>query len=346
MPNRNVVMRNVLTISTAIIFTAVAAACGAGKQPQASSPTQAQSEQQADMPVFAADSAFKYVSAQVMMGPRVPGTEAHRKCAAWIESELMRHGADTVLIQEATVTNPNDGKPLDIKNLLGRYNPDASRRILLVAHYDTRPMADEETDESKRNMPIPGANDGASGVGVMLEIGRQLELLRPEIGVDLLMVDAEDLGISDSDSGEDTSDTWCLGSQYFAKNQPYTAVTMPDMAIVLDMVGGKGAKFHREQFSDAYALSTVDYVWATAARAGYGDKFINKPGGAILDDHLPLVRAGIPAIDIVESHSDVTGSFPPTWHTLSDNMDNIDKRSLEAAGQTVINLIYSAPIKK
>lgn len=325
----------------------MAAACGAGKQPQAPSAADpAESEEQTSMPVFEADSAYEYVGEQVKMGPRVPGTEAHRRCAAWIESELMRHGADTVLIQEATVTNPNDGKPLSIKNILGRYNPDSPERILLVAHYDTRPTADEEKDESKRNMPIPGANDGASGVGVMLEIGRQLALRRPETGVDLLMVDAEDLGISDSDSGDDTSDTWCLGSQYFAKNLPYSAVTMPDMAIVLDMVGGKGAKFHREQFSDAYSRPTVDYVWATAARAGYGDKFINKPGGAILDDHLPLVRAGIPAIDIVESHSDVTGSFPPTWHTLSDNMDNIDKRSLEAAGQTVINLIYSAPIKK
>ncbi|MDE7471149.1 MAG: M28 family peptidase [Paramuribaculum sp.] len=339
-------MHQLLPIAVSLLTLMTGISCGSPSRTNAAG--NGQSEQSAEnIAEFSADSAYSYVAAQVAMGPRVPTTQAHAACAAWIESELSRHGADTVVVQTSTVTDPNTGKPLPIRNIMGRFNPDAFERILLLAHYDTRPTADEEKDPALHNTPIPGANDGGSGVGVLLEIARQLGIHRPDKGVDLLFVDAEDLGISsDAENGSDTEDTWCLGSQYWASNMPYSAATMPDMAIVLDMVGGKGAKFHREQFSDAYASALVNRVWQTAARLGYADRFINSQGGPILDDHLPLLRAGIPTIDIVESRADATGSFPATWHTLSDDITNIDPASLKAAGHTVISLIYSPLPKK
>lgn len=341
-------MHHLLPIAATLLTLLTGVSCGTpsrnDRTPANASPEPAATESVAG---FSADSAYSYVAAQVAMGPRVPGTAAHAACAEWIESELNRHGTDTVLIQTATVTDPNTDRPLPIRNILGRFNPDALERILLVAHYDTRPTADEEKNPALHSTPIPGANDGGSGVGVLLEIARQLGNLRPDKGVDLLFVDAEDLGISaDTGNGGNTEDTWCLGSQYWAENMPYSAATMPDMAVVLDMVGGRNARFHREQFSDMYAPALVDRVWQTAARLGYADRFVNAAGGPILDDHLPLLRAGIPTIDIVESCADATGSFPATWHTLSDDINNIDPASLKAAGHTVISLIYSPLPKK
>ncbi len=331
-----------------VLLTAVAAGCeGGNKAASATRQTAAQQTTATDViPVFNSDSAYAYVKAQVDMGPRVPGSAAHARCGAWIKSELARHEADTVLEQRATVINPNDNTPLPIVNIMGRYNPDATERILLVAHYDTRPTADEDPDASRRNLPIDGANDGGSGVGVLLEIARQLSISKPSRGIDLLFVDAEDMGQSDDPALPGEGSSWCLGSQYWALHHPYNASTMPDMAMVLDMVGGKGAKFHREQFSDHYAPRLVDFVWQAADRAGYGDRFINMAGGPILDDHLPLLRIGIPTIDIVESRSDLTGTFPATWHTHADNIDNIDRKSLEAAGQTTLAIIHSPIIKK
>lgn len=273
---------------------------------------------------FSADSAYAYLARQVGFGPRVPGTAPHAACAAWLEAELRRHGADSVIVQRFP----------GVVNIMGRYNPDARQRILLAAHWDTRPWADAEDDSSLHSKPIDGANDGASGVGVLLEIARQLGSVRPESGVDILFVDAEDSG----DSGDDTS--WCVGTQRWAGDTPYGPESpAPAFAIVLDMVGGRGARFHREALSVSQAPSVVDRVWATAAAIGHGDIFVNEPGGALVDDHLFIYRAGIPAIDIVESRNEQTGSFPPTWHTLADNLSNIDRVPLRAAGETVMTLI-------
>ncbi len=294
----------------------------------------------ADSPgkMFSADSSFSYVKAQVDFGPRTPGSQAHDACALWIESELSRHGADTVIVQRGEVVQPVSGDKLPVTNILGRYNPQAKDRLMLVAHYDTRPWADEESNKAHHNTPIDGANDGGSGVGVMLELARQLGIQSPEIGVDLLFVDAEDSGTS----GEhpDANSSWALGSQYWVDNTDYSRLALqPRLVIVLDMVGGLNARFHREQFSSAYYPAEVNRVWTIARRAGHGDRFINEPGGAILDDHLPFIRKGIPAIDIVESKSSATGSFPSTWHTLSDNLQNISPQSLEAVGATLLHLI-------
>lgn len=285
---------------------------------------------------FDSDSAYAYVAHQVEMGPRIPGTRANAQCAEYIRTELLRHGADTVTEQRATVTAYN-GDRLPINNIMGSFNPAVKSKILLVAHYDTRPWADSDPEQTPE--PVPGANDGASGVGVLLEIARHISENKPDIGVDMLFVDAEDYGQSSGFSTHD--ETWALGTQYWTEHMPYTNGNMPRYAILLDMVGGIDAKFHREYFSNKYARNIVDKVWSIAARSGYGSRFVNLDGGAVIDDHVYINRAGIPAINIIESKNEVTKSFAPTWHTVDDNMDNIDRASLKAAGQTVLNVIYN-----
>ena len=314
-----------------------AAALGACSGRAGAGVAQAAPAARAEVPVFDADSAFQAVAAQVEMGPRTPGSAAAARCAAWIEAELARHGADTVIIQREMMDHPMDpGRRVPMVNILGRFNPGAGKRVMLVAHYDTRPVADEESDPALASQPIDGANDGGSGVGVMMEIARLMAHKRPETGVDLLFVDLEDSGTS----GDDAS--WCIGSQYFAEHLPYSdAPDRPQAAIVLDMVGGQGARFHREGFSQHYQPGLVARVWDSARRAGYASTFPLDDGGAIIDDHLPLLRAGIPAIDIVESRSATTGNFPPTWHTHGDNLRAIDPSTLKAVGQTLTFFIYN-----
>lgn len=287
---------------------------------------------------FNADSAYSYVKTQVDIGPRVPGSWEHDRCAKYLVSELKRHNADTV-IEQIAVVKAYTGDRLPINNIMGRYNLPAKKRVLLVAHWDTRPWADNEASMQDRNRPVPGANDGASGVGVLLEIARQLNALRPGIGVDILFADAEDYGRSEGWGSSE--ETWALGTQYWIKNMPYGKGEFPVYGILLDMVGGLEARFHREYFSDQYASAILDKVWSIAAASGYGQVFINKPAGGITDDHVFINRAGIPCIDIIECFNPVTKSFPPTWHTLSDDMSSIDRNSLKAVGQTVLNTIYN-----
>jgi hypothetical protein len=286
---------------------------------------------------FSADSAYNYVARQVSFGPRVPGTDAHRACAEWLSATLRSNGADTV-IEQRTVVEAYTGDKLPICNILARYNVNVSRRILLVAHWDCRPWADNSPNEADHSKAIDGANDGASGVGVLLEIARNMGEQRPDVGVDILLTDAEDYGFSGG--GEDTADTWCLGTQYWCDHMPYGAADKPVYGILLDMVGGVDAKFHREYFSDRYAQSVNSKIWAEAASLGLGNIFIDQQGGAITDDHVYLLAAGIPTVDIIEAGNPATGSFSPTWHTLDDKMDNIDRKTLSAVGRTVTNIIY------
>lgn len=288
-------------------------------------------------PQFNSDSAYAYVKQQVDFGTRVPGSAGHKKCEKYIVDELNRHGADTVILQSAEVTAFN-GDSLPITNILAQFNRENNYRVLLAAHYDTRPWADNESSDENRRRPILGANDGASGVGVLLEVARLLAEYTPQIGVDLLFVDAEDYG--DASGWDRKDDTWCLGTQYWVGNMPYNQENKPAFGIVLDMVGGLDARFHREYYSNKHARSLVDKVWAAGANAGFADKFINEVGGSLVDDHVFINEAGIPCIDIVECNNAITRSFPPTWHTLNDDMSSIDKRSLLAAGQTVLNVLY------
>ncbi|MBO5250232.1 MAG: M28 family peptidase [Muribaculaceae bacterium] len=315
------------------VLIAIATACSAGSSTTQEATTTPQSNQLPQVQ-FMADSAYKYIQAQLDFGPRVPGTKAHNRCADYLVETLHSYGADTVLQQKTTVEAFN-GDKLPINNIMARYNVSAPKRLLLVAHWDTRPWADAETDASKHSKPIPGANDGGSGVAVLLEIARNLGLNAPSVGVDMLFTDAEDYG---NTGGDDNS--WCLGTQYWVENMPYTPATMPVLGILLDIVGGIDAKFYREYFSEYYAPQVNDIIWAEAASAGFGDKFPNERRGAVTDDHVYINQAGIPCIDIIECANPATGSFPPTWHTLDDDINSIDRNSLKAVGQVVMNTIY------
>ena len=307
--------------------------CNAGSQSKQAD--NVQSRQAISVIDFNADNAYDYIKKQLEFGPRVPGTEGHKQCAEWLVGELKQQGADTIIEQKTTVTAFN-GDKLPINNIFAQYNKKANKRVLLLAHWDTRPWADAEKDKSKHNTPIPGANDGGSGVGVLLEIARCMSQKQPSIGVDILLVDAEDYGAM---GGDDKS--WCLGTQYWVKNMPYEMTKRPIYGILLDIVGGVDAKFYREYFSERLASRINDKVWAIANASGYSSQFINRTEGALTDDHYHINMAGIPCIDIIECANPLTGAFPPTWHTLKDDINSIDKKSLKAVGQTVLNTIYN-----
>ncbi len=281
---------------------------------------------------FSADSAYRYVARQVEFGPRVPNTEAHRQAGDWLAAELRRHGAE--VIEQPLTLKAFDGTTLKARNILGRYNPEAPERILLLAHWDCRPWADEDEDEANRKKPVDGANDGASGVGVLLEIARQLGMQSPSKGVDILFTDAEDWG-SDGDE-----DSWALGTQEFAANPPVKGYA-PKEAILLDMVGGRNATFAKEYFSEKAAPGLNAALWRIASELGYSSIFVNEPGTAVNDDHISLIESGIPTIDIIEFNR-ANGGFNPRWHTASDNMDGISAETLGAVGNVVLTYIRKA----
>lgn len=285
---------------------------------------------------FNADSAYSYIERQTKFGPRVPGTPAHKACAEFLRRNLV--GADTVITQNVTVKNFK-GEPMPLSNIMGRYNMDATKRVLLVAHWDSRPWADNDPDKANHSTPIDGANDGASGVGVILELTRLFNQQPPAIGVDILFVDGEDAGTSD-EFAVNSEDTWCLGTQHWVNNTPYQPDRLPAYGILLDMVGGRDARFFREYSSELNARDINTKVWTVANVSGYGDRFINNVRGAVTDDHIYINRAGIPTIDIIECANPETGAFNSTWHTLDDNINNIDRSTLKAVGQTVANTIY------
>lgn len=322
------------------ILAACLCACGSspagnGSEAAAESATR---QDQAEWPAFNADSAYAFVGAQVAMGPRVPGTPAHIRCRDYIIDKMKSYGADTVILQSDHVVAFN-GDRLPMHNILARFNTAAPRRILIAAHYDTRPWADSDASESNHSKPIDGANDGASGVGVALELARNLAITAPGIGVDFLLTDVEDYGTSDT-SGNDEDSSWALGAQYFAANSPYTPSDRPAYGILLDMVGGRDARFYREYFSERGARWVNSKVWQAANAEGI-TRFINDVRGAITDDHLFITQAGIPCIDIIECANPQTGAFPPTWHTLSDNMESIDAATLGDVGKTLMRVIYT-----
>ncbi|RHJ86464.1 M28 family peptidase [Parabacteroides sp. AM08-6] len=289
-------------------------------------------------PVFDADSAYTYVARQVAFGPRVPNTESHKNCGDYLASELTRFGAK-VYQQEATLT-AYDGTKLEARNIIGSYNPDNKKRILLFAHWDTRPYSDEDPNPDNYKKPIDGADDGASGVGALLEIARQINLKNPGIGIDIIFFDAEDYGVPGfaRDKYNDTSESWCLGTQFWAKN-PHIPNYRAEFGILLDMVGAKNAVFYKEFTSMRYAARYVDEIWETARNLGYGKYFINANGGGVTDDHEFVIKGlGIPCLDII--NYDENG-FGDHWHTQNDNMDNISRETLKAVGQTVLEVVYN-----
>jgi Zn-dependent M28 family amino/carboxypeptidase len=320
-----------------ILFAAAMISCS--QNPSSSSAkVESQPVKQQNVPAFDADSAWVFVENQVKFGPRVPNSEAHVACGNYLTSELKRFGAQ-VYEQETTLTAYN-GTQLKAKNIIGSYNPENSKRVLLFAHWDSRPYADHDKDPANQMKPIDGADDGASGVGVLLEMARQFSIKSPAIGIDIIFFDAEDYGTPEFVK-EYKENTWCLGAQFWAKN-PHVKGYKADFGILLDMVGAKNASFFKEATSMRYAPQIVEEVWSTARDLGYGKFFINAEGGAITDDHQYVILGrNIPCIDIIYTDPESDNGFGPHWHTQNDTMDNIDRETLKAVGQTVLQVVYN-----
>lgn len=298
----------------------------------------ANSAQPTEVPAFDADSAYHYIAQQLEFGPRVPGTVAQEKTATWLADELRRHGAE-VFVQKGNVKAYN-GTRLPIFNIIGSYNPTAKKRVLLIAHWDSRHIADHDPNLKKRTQPVPGANDGASGVGVLLEMARQIGKQNPPIGIDIFLTDAEDYGAPQDWDGSHSENHWALGTQYWCK-RPHQPGYRASYGILLDMVGAANAKFYKEYFSMRYAGYYVDKIWETAARLGYGDYFIETEGGAITDDHYFINRMmGIPTLDIIHTETEGDQTFFPFWHTTDDTLDKISKQTLQAVGETVMHTLW------
>lgn len=291
--------------------------------------TEAPKAPKAEKPDFSGDSAYNYVQKQVDFGPRVPGTKEHAKCAQFLYTELKRF-ADNVIMQQGQATT-FDNNNITIKNIIGEFNPEAARRIMLYAHWDTRPFADE--DSKDKDKPILGANDGGSGVGVLLEVARQLSIKKPDWGVDIIFFDAEDWG------SPTVEDSYCLGSQFWGKN-PHKKDYTADYGILLDMVGAPDATFLMEGISKQIAPQILEKVWTTANSLGYYGKFLYREHGGITDDHYYVYKyTNIPSIDII--HITPGGTFGDFWHTHNDNMSVIDRSTLQAVGETLLKVIYS-----
>lgn len=302
-----------------------------------------------------ADSAYAFCAAQCAFGPRTMNSEAHERCLQWIQKKFQDYGCQ-VTLQQADLRG-YDGTILKSTNIIARQPSAISRqpssRILICAHWDSRPWADNDPDSANWRKPVMGANDGASGVAVMLELARLLQQHdSARVAVDFICFDAEDWGVPQW-SDEVDADSWALGAQYWAAS--YASAPVPaastagesqpsyDYAILLDMVGGQGAKFYQEYYSLQYARPIVEKVWQAADAAGYGSFFPSKDGGGVTDDHIPVnEKAHIPCIDIINYYPDCEqSSFGPTWHTVNDDMQHLDKNTLQAVGQTLVQLIYS-----
>ncbi len=271
---------------------------------------------------FDGQSAFQYIETQVAFGPRVPGTEAHRLMAEWLDS-LLRQRADTVIVQRwAHVTVKGDTLPM--VNYLARYNPGAEKRILLLAHWDSRPTADGPTSRDS-TVPVPGANDGGSGVALLLGVADVLDRAPPAIGVDLLFVDGEDYGDFTA-----TPQDVLIGSRYYAAHQPPGPAPM--YAVLFDLVADRELQIYQEGNSLIGAPEVVNLVWDAAKDLGYGGIFISSPRHTLIDDHLELQKAGIRAIDVVDFDY-------PAWHTAEDTIDKVSAESLQVVGDVALALI-------
>lgn len=286
---------------------------------------------------FSADSAFLYTKAQTDFGPRVPNTLAQEECAKYYVSKFESWGAKVEI--QTFATKGYEGTIWNGKNIIASYNTNNPSRILLCAHWDSRFIAEEDKDKDKQKLAIDGANDGASGVAVLMEIARQIHIKAATVGIDIVLFDVEDQGAPSYAANASNANSWCLGSQHWAKEAKKEAYTAK-FGILLDMVGAGDAVFMKEQISAYYAPDIVEYVWQTAADLGYADYFINQKGGTMTDDHLYVNRiAEIPCIDIIDFDIN-RGGFNKTWHTHDDNINNINKSTLGAVGNVLMKVIY------
>ena len=285
------------------------------------------------VPTFDAQRAYALVEAQTDFGPRVPGTAAHDTTRKWLVSRLGVY-ADRVVEQQIRIPTPADtSRSFTGSNIVASWNPALRRRVLLSAHWDSRPFADEDPDPERRDEPVLGANDGASGVAILLEIARLLDLHPIEgLGVDVILFDLEDLGTVDPSVPDSLRVPFAMGSEMFVLNNPGYR---PEWGVLLDMVGDTGLRIPREGFSQQYAPWLLDRVWAAADRAG-ATAFLDETGPAIQDDHVPFLRAGIPVVDLIQT------PFPDTWHTTADTPERVSAESLGQVGRTLAELLWGA----
>lgn len=320
--------------------------CGCGT-------TKKQVEQQPIVNIqFNADSAYQFCAAQCDFGPRTMNSEAHEQCAQWISQKFQQYGY-TVELQKADLKG-YDGTILKSTNIIASSQPSTPNsqlpKVLICAHWDSRPWADNDPDSANWRKPVMAANDGASGVAVMLELARLIQQHDSlNVAVDFICFDAEDWGIPQWDETGDGTDSWALGAQYWAKKyQEKSLHSQPSTlnyqyAILLDMVGGQGAKFYQEGYSKQKAGRIVEKIWRAAHAAGYGSTFPMQESGFVTDDHVPVNDiANIPCVDIINHYPDCPqSSFGPTWHTVNDDMQHIDKNTLQAVGQTLLQVLYN-----
>lgn len=290
-------------------------------------------------PAFQADSAYQYILDQVAFGPRVPGTKAHLACENYLVSKFKSFGAD-VMVQKGELENYKKEK-LPIHNIIASFGTEKEDRIMLAAHWDTRPFADMEENAANKTA-ILGANDGASGVAVLMELARNLQSKSPDIGIDIILFDTEDSGAPFGESSEVAHD-WCLGAQYWARN-PHKADYKVRHGILLDMVGGKGAIFPQDLNSRNFAQSVFDKLWADAARIGYGKYFSTMHIARVIDDHFYVnnyTRGEIKMINILGYFPDTKTHYHDSWHKLSDTPEQIDPEQLKAVGQTLLEHVFN-----
>lgn len=280
---------------------------------------------------FSQDSAYSFIKRQTEFGYRIPGTPEHLACANWLYQKISSY-TDTAYFPKGK-TQTHDGKSIPVYNIIGSFNPKSKNRIVLAAHWDSRPMADQ--DQTRTNEPISGANDGASGVGVLLELARIFDSTQFDFGIDIIFFDAEDLGVSEVEN------SFCLGSQFWAKNL-HTPGYKAKMGILLDMVGGRNAQFLWEANSNQWGNFLLAHVWTIAQELGYSDNFKMQGTSAVIDDHVYVYQGtGIPMIDIIDYNH--TRGFPEQWHTHNDNLNNIYKPTLKAVGHTLENTLLNPP---
>ena len=329
--------KNIIHLLLITVLATFIVSCG-NDAPLPPKPKKAEVKKAVIVPEFNQDSAYRYVQEQVAFGPRIPGSKAHAACAAYFVKKFESFGA--TVIEQKFKSRAFDGTILSGVNIVASYNPNAQKRVLLCAHWDSRPFADNDPDPKNYNTPIDGANDGASGAGILLELARQLQIQKIDIGIDLLLLDLEDYGQPHDSELPQMQDSWALGAQYWSKT-PHTPGYRARYGILLDMVGAKDIVFTKEYYSMGYASGVVEKVWQHAAKLGYDNVFKNIEDGAVMDDHIYINRdAKIPTIDIIHHDYSTKSSFFPYWHTVKDNMDAIDPSSLNIVGRVLLDVIY------
>lgn len=313
-----------------------------GGSTKSAAPASATQEKSVQLPRFDADSAYSFVKTQVNFGPRVPNSDEHRACGDYLEDKLKSYGAEVVSQQVELVAY--DGTKLQARNIVAQFQPQKNKRVMLCAHWDSRPWADSDPDASKHRTPILGANDGASGVGVLLEIARLLAVAPTEVGIDIIFFDAEDYGThnADDDPARTTMDhSWALGSQYWSR-RPHKSDYNARYGILLDLVGAPGSTFYQEGISMAYAGTLVEKIWNVAHKIGHAKYFVKEQGGYVTDDHYYVNEfMGLPCVDIINYDKNSENGFGKYHHTVKDDIDWIDRETLKAVGETVVAVIYN-----